>query len=196
MALPAASTFGAWRRAVPRRFLFAVKASRYATHLEALERSARTAAAISLPSPTPGAGAGAGAVSAARDVPGERRTSRHVSPRARTTTPRRGVARGARGPSRLVADRRDHRAPARRRCRRHGTLRRYRGSYPTTMLRADARAIRRWLADGRDVSVYFNNDSHGHAVPQRAASSRAPGQGELRERARHRAGGSASGAIR
>jgi uncharacterized protein YecE (DUF72 family) len=48
--------------------------------------------------------------------------------------------------------------------RRHGTSpRRYHGSYPEAMLRADARAIRRWRRAGLDVYVYFNNDFEGHA---------------------------------
>jgi uncharacterized protein YecE (DUF72 family) len=48
--------------------------------------------------------------------------------------------------------------------RRHGTSPRYRGSYPDSMLEADARRIRRWLADGLDVYIYFNNDIGGAAV--------------------------------
>jgi len=48
--------------------------------------------------------------------------------------------------------------------RRHGTAARYRGSYTDPMLRADATRIRGWLADGLDVYVYFNNDGGGAAV--------------------------------
>jgi len=48
--------------------------------------------------------------------------------------------------------------------RRHGTSGRYRGAYPKAMLRADARRIRGWLADGLDVYAYFNNDGGGAAV--------------------------------
>ena len=48
--------------------------------------------------------------------------------------------------------------------RRHGTSpRRYHGSYTEAMLRADARRARAWLRAGLDVYVYFNNDFHGHA---------------------------------
>jgi uncharacterized protein YecE (DUF72 family) len=48
--------------------------------------------------------------------------------------------------------------------RRHGTSpRRYHGAYTEAMLRADARRIRAWLRAGLDVYVYFNNDVHGHA---------------------------------
>jgi len=48
--------------------------------------------------------------------------------------------------------------------RRHGTSpQRYHGAYSDTMLRADARRIRAWRRQGRDVYVYFNNDFEGHA---------------------------------
>lgn len=47
--------------------------------------------------------------------------------------------------------------------RRHGTSpRRYHGSYTEAMLREDAARIRGWRRGG-DVYVYFNNDFHGHA---------------------------------
>jgi uncharacterized protein YecE (DUF72 family) len=48
--------------------------------------------------------------------------------------------------------------------RRHGTGPRYHGSYPEERLRADAAHIRRWLAAGLDVYMYFNNDGGGGAV--------------------------------
>lgn len=35
--LPEAATFGSWSRRVPRRFVFAVKASRYLTHMKKLK---------------------------------------------------------------------------------------------------------------------------------------------------------------
>jgi uncharacterized protein YecE (DUF72 family) len=48
--------------------------------------------------------------------------------------------------------------------RRHGTSpRKYHGAYTDAMLRADARAIRGWRRQGLDVYVYFNNDFQGHA---------------------------------
>jgi uncharacterized protein YecE (DUF72 family) len=48
--------------------------------------------------------------------------------------------------------------------RRHGTTGRYHGSYTPRMLAADARRIRAWAAEGRDVYVYFNNDHRAYAV--------------------------------
>src|SRR5262249_2562005 len=38
------------------------------------------------------------------------------------------------------------------------------GNYPKENLNRDAEQIRRWLAAGLDVYVYFNNDSGGHAI--------------------------------
>ena len=48
--------------------------------------------------------------------------------------------------------------------RRHGTSpKKYHGAYTDEMLRKDARDIRAWMRQGLDVYVYFNNDFHGHA---------------------------------
>lgn len=48
--------------------------------------------------------------------------------------------------------------------RRHGPGGRYRGCYSAAHVAEDAERIRAWLADGRDVFVYYNNDVEGHAV--------------------------------
>jgi uncharacterized protein YecE (DUF72 family) len=48
--------------------------------------------------------------------------------------------------------------------RRHGPTGRYRGRYGEEHIRADAERVRGWLAAGRDVYVYYNNDIEGHAV--------------------------------
>jgi uncharacterized protein YecE (DUF72 family) len=48
--------------------------------------------------------------------------------------------------------------------RRHGTAPRYRGAYTDAMLEADAGRIDGWLEAGLDVYVYFNNDGGGAAV--------------------------------
>ena len=45
------------------------------------------------------------------------------------------------------------------------------GEYSCQALSAQARRIRRWLAEGRDVYAYFNNDVGGHA-PRDAADLR------------------------
>ena len=48
--------------------------------------------------------------------------------------------------------------------RRHGTRRRYGGSYTDAMLREDAARVAGWTRGGRDVYVYFNNDGRAAAV--------------------------------
>jgi len=47
--------------------------------------------------------------------------------------------------------------------RRHGPGGHYRGSYGAAEIAADAASIRQWLAEGRDVYVYYNNDADGYA---------------------------------
>ena len=48
--------------------------------------------------------------------------------------------------------------------RRHGTAGgRYSGSYSPEQVEADAVRIRGWVAEGRSVYVYYNNDIGGHA---------------------------------
>lgn len=48
--------------------------------------------------------------------------------------------------------------------RLHGHTRKYASRYSMTALRSWADDARRWLREGRDVHVYFDNDAEGHAV--------------------------------
>ena len=48
--------------------------------------------------------------------------------------------------------------------RLHGTESTYGGSYPNSMLKTLAKEIRRWKKGRRTVYVYFNNDPEGHAI--------------------------------
>ena len=48
--------------------------------------------------------------------------------------------------------------------RRHGPGGGYRGCYTSKHVAADASRVRAWLADDKDVYVYYNNDIGGHAV--------------------------------
>jgi uncharacterized protein YecE (DUF72 family) len=48
--------------------------------------------------------------------------------------------------------------------RRHGTRRRYGGSYTEAMLATDAERVAGWTVGGRDTYVYFNNDGRAAAV--------------------------------
>lgn len=49
--------------------------------------------------------------------------------------------------------------------RRHGVGKIvYGGCYTDKMLRADAKDVKKWRKEGKDVYAYFNNDAHGHAI--------------------------------
>jgi uncharacterized protein YecE (DUF72 family) len=61
--------------------------------------------------------------------------------------------------------------------RRHGPGGRYRGCYSKQHINADARRIDAWLADGKDVYVYYNNDIDGHAVDNARQLIKACGHG-------------------
>jgi uncharacterized protein YecE (DUF72 family) len=185
--LPTKATFRAWARTVPPGFVFAVKASRYLTHLKRLKQPSdplrrfltRAAGLESTLGPVlfqlPG--------QFHADIPRLQRFL-HVLARQRHVPHLRAVLE-VRHPSWLVPDVFDalaktnvalclqdwREAPVTGPItadfvylRRHGTAGRYGGSYTDAMLRDDARAIRRWRRNGRDIYVYFNNDGGGAAV--------------------------------
>jgi uncharacterized protein YecE (DUF72 family) len=184
--LPSAEVFARWRAQVPAGYVFAVKASRYLTHLKRLKEP-RAPLALFL------------------------RRARHLGPalgpvlfqlpgrfhldlprldgfldaldRQRLVRPLRAVLE-VRHPSWLtpavferlgranvalcLSDWQD--APVTDvvtadfiYIRRHG-LGRYAGRYSDEALGADALRIASWLEGGRDVYVYFNNDARAHAV--------------------------------
>jgi uncharacterized protein YecE (DUF72 family) len=185
--LPSKAVFSAWRQTVPPTFVFAVKASRYLTHLKRLKqpsdplrRFLTRAAALQA---TLGPVLFQLPAQFHLDVDRLRRFLR-VLARQRYVPGLRAVLE-VRHESWLVPEVFDlltranvalclqdwREAPVRAPVtadfvyiRRHGTTHRYGGSYSDTMLRADARAIRAWLREGRDVCVYFNNDGNAYAV--------------------------------
>jgi uncharacterized protein YecE (DUF72 family) len=53
--------------------------------------------------------------------------------------------------------------------RLHGHTRKYASSYRRATLRAWAHDMARWIAEGRDVHAYLDNDAEGHAVPNALA---------------------------
>jgi uncharacterized protein YecE (DUF72 family) len=48
--------------------------------------------------------------------------------------------------------------------RRHGPGAMYASNYPEEALQQDAASMRSWMAEGKDVYIYFNNDLGGYAV--------------------------------
>lgn len=184
--LPGPETFDRWRAQAPPGFRFALKLSRYATHMKRLrepreplerflERAERLKAhlgpiLVQLPPKW-------------RADPARLREFLREAPR------RHRFAVEMRDPSWLCDEVYDalraHRAalvihdgiddhPVELTAdwtylRFHG--RRYGGSYSPQALSAQARRIRGWLDDGLDVHAYFNNDVGGHA-PRNAADLR------------------------
>jgi uncharacterized protein YecE (DUF72 family) len=185
--LPSRAAFAAWAAAVPPGFLFAVKASRYLTHLKRLREPrapldrllrrvrplARTLGPVLFQLPP----------QFHADLP---RLATFLRVLGRQPhLPGLRVALEVRHPSWLVPETidllrkagvalclHDSRALAVTGpitaefvyVRRHGHPGRRHGAYPAAALRADARRIRKWLGDGLDVYVYFNNDGGGAAV--------------------------------
>jgi uncharacterized protein YecE (DUF72 family) len=48
--------------------------------------------------------------------------------------------------------------------RRHGTQELYASSYADEELKGDAKKIRTWMDQGKEIFCYFNNDAEGWAV--------------------------------
>lgn len=183
--LPSAENFAAWRRAVPAGFVFAVKASRFLTHVRRLRAPAAPLRLLLARArhlgPTLGPllfqlppqfhvdlarlDALLAALGRQRLVPGLRAALevRHPSwlaPEVLARLRRAGVALCLHDAPRLRVD-----GPVTADfvyVRRHGAP--PAGNYSPARLRADARRIAAWLAEGRDVYVYFNNDVRGYAV--------------------------------
>lgn len=185
--LPPAATFRRWRQAVPPGFVFAVKASRYLTHVTRLRAPARplarllsrlrhlgpTLGPVLLQLP-PGFHLDLGrldrlltALRRRRDGASPRAVLevRHASwlvPEVFRRLRRAGVALCLSDwPGLAVPEVLTARFVY---VRRHGHGVRYGGRYPAARLAADAARIRSWLAAGLDVYVYFNNDALAHAV--------------------------------
>ena len=191
--LPTAAMFRAWRDAVPRGFVFAVKASRFLTHLKRLKDPAAPLRLLLTRARALGPSLGPvlfqlppqfhanperldrflAALARQRLVPRLRAVLevRHVSwlePEIIRRLVDADVAlalhdsrqQAVTGP--VTADFVY--------VRRHGYG--VTGNYTRRALAADARAIRRWRAEGRDVYVYFNNDARACAIRNATALRR------------------------
>ena len=177
--LPAARTFDAWREEAPRGFCYALKYSRYGSHMKRLKdprrhvgvflkRAERLKAALGpiLVQLPPQFQADAERLDAFLSAAARRHRwvleFRHASwldERIYSVLERHGAALCIHDllpghPLRITA-------PFVY-LRFHGKA--YSGSYSPQRLTAEAARIRGWLRAGRDVYVYFNNDRDGHAV--------------------------------
>jgi uncharacterized protein YecE (DUF72 family) len=181
--LPSPEVFDGWREQAPPGFCYALKYSRYATHLkhladpdEALERFLEGAERlrsrlgpilVQLP---PHWRANPERLDAfLRAAPRRHRWAVELRDPSWLRGEVYDVLR-SRGAALVIHDLiEDH--PVELTCdftylRFHGQ--RYGGSYSPQALSAQARRIRRWLRERRDVYAYFNNDRGGHA-PRNAA---------------------------
>jgi uncharacterized protein YecE (DUF72 family) len=182
--LPRAATFRAWAAAVPPEFVFAVKASRFLTHIKRLREPGPPLTLFM--KRAKGLGATRGPI--LFQLPGRfhvdlERLDGFLAALARRRIV--GAVLEVRHASWLVDDVFERLARANvALClhdwkeqpvtgpltadfvyvRRHGTRRRYGGSYSERMLQDDAARIRQWRAAGKDVFVYFNNDGRAAAV--------------------------------
>jgi uncharacterized protein YecE (DUF72 family) len=179
--LPEADAFTAWRRRVPGGFLFAVKASRYLTHLkrlreprEPLDRLWSRARHLSdrlgpmlyqLPPRWD------------RDVDRLRQFVGALPPRRLQAIEFRDASWYDREVDHILAERKValclHDMPGSATkperigpfvyVRFHGAAGKYRGGYPRGELETWARRLRGWAEDGVRCFAYFNNDVGGHA---------------------------------
>lgn len=177
--LPEAATFERWRDAAPKGFCYALKFSRYGTHLKRLKDAADTIGLFIGRARLLGPSLGPILV----QLPPRWRVNADRLAGFLESTPRQyRWAVELREPSWLCEDiyalLRKHRAAL---CihdliARHPRVRTtnwvylrfhgddYAGSYSPQALSAAARRIRKHLADGYDVYAFFNNDIGGHAV--------------------------------
>ncbi len=187
--LPAASAFAAWGRRVPADFRFAVKASRYLTHLRKLREPDEPLArlwsrAVQLE--------GRLGPMLYQLPPHWQRNLERLDQFLALVPARRAQAVEVRDPSwydeAVYSALREHgvalclhdmRGSASPDCqvgpfvyvRFHGAGRRYGGRYPDDVLDDWAARLRHWAAQGLDCWAYFNNDVGGHA-PRDAARLR------------------------
>jgi len=180
--LPWESTLGKWREAVPRGFVFAVKGSRFITHLKKLKDPGRSLAPFLERVAVLGEKLGPilfqlpprwrfnpdrladflAALPEAYRYTLELRDRRWINAEALDLLARRGAAfciyelAGYLSPLEVTADFVY--------IRLHGPGGPYQGQYDDETLAGWARAIAAWSREGREVFCYFDNDEGGYAA--------------------------------
>jgi uncharacterized protein YecE (DUF72 family) len=178
-SLPASTTFDAWRQRAPAGFCYALKFSRYGTHLKRLRdahasigtflspaRRLRDMLGPILVQLPPHWHADAARLRAfLRSTPRRQRWALEFRDRSWLCDEVYAVLR-QHNAALCVHDLIEKHPRVRTAdwvyLRFHG--RDYGGSYTRQRLAAEATRIRAWLAEGVDVFAYFNNDREGHAV--------------------------------
>jgi uncharacterized protein YecE (DUF72 family) len=180
--LPRRAVFERWREETPARFVFAVKASRYITHVKKLRDSTETVPRFL--DRADGLGEKLGVV-LYQFPPGWKRDEGRLAEFLRTLPPGHRSACEFRNPTWFndrvfdLLDAHDtafciHDAEglavplivtgSRAYVRLHGAAGMYRGSYGENRLEAWADRIGEWRGRTREIYVYFNNDEQGFAV--------------------------------
>lgn len=188
--LPSEDTFAAWRAQVPRGFLFAVKASRFLTHIKRLRDPEEPLQRLLTHARPLGATLGPVLYQLPpRWFPDPERLETFLAalperpgPRSRHRLHHVVEVRDAKGyepwvlellrhyrVALCIHDMRESESPLVMTgpivyLRFHGYGVKYGGSYPDEVLNEWAEWIERALASGRDVYAYFNNDINGYAV--------------------------------
>jgi uncharacterized protein YecE (DUF72 family) len=188
--LPSEATFAAWRRQVPRGFLFAVKASRFLTHIKRLREPDEPLTRLFTHARPLGPTLGPVLYQIPpRWIPDPDRLEAFLgalpeclTPRSRQRVQHVLEMRDPRGYEPWVIELLktynvtlcEHDMPGSESplvavgpiiyVRFHGFGVKYGGSYPDEVLEEWAAWLRRGLASGRDAYVYFNNDINGYAV--------------------------------
>ena len=179
--LVAPETFTRWRTSTPRDFVFAVKGSRFVTHMKRLLEPKPGLARFFHPLRSLGKKAGpilwqlpprfrvdhARLDRFLRALPKTRKHVVELRDREWYSTKTCSVL-DAHGVAFCEHDLVDVAPPGHtggfRYVRFHGKTGKYRGRYGRDGLRSYARDFDRWRARGCDAWVYFNNDTHGHAL--------------------------------
>ncbi len=181
--LPAATTFDNWRDQAPRGFCYALKYSRYGSHLKHMkdphqhvdrfvERAKRLGAylgpiLVQLPPhwrvDLERLDSFLAALPRGHRWAVELRDATWLCERVYSALRRHSVALCIHD---LLPDHPSELTAGWTYLRFHGPApeRKYAGSYPYQALRAAAQRIDQWLSAGCDVHAYFNNDERGHAV--------------------------------
>lgn len=179
--LPQAITFARWARRVPSRFRFAVKASRYLTHVRRLKDPDEPLDRLWSRARRLGGGLGPmlyqlpprwlpnrerleAFLAALPPEPQaiEFRDRRWYRPEVMALLERAGVALCLHDMAGSATEPRP--AGPFVYVRFHGAGAKYAGSYPDAAIEAWAERAAVWAAEGRPVWMYFNNDVGGHAV--------------------------------
>lgn len=180
--LPSDGTVAAWYDNAPEGFVYALKASRYITHLkklktdtDSLDRFLAMAAGLKekqgpllfqlpprWPRNTDRLAAFLDALPAGQRYVFELRDESWYHPEVYGLLSAAGCAfciyelGGHRSPTEVCADFVY--------IRLHGPGDKYQGSYTNSQLRGWAKRCRHWMAEGRDVYIYFDNDQAGYAA--------------------------------